>query len=143
MHAAPDGRIRIEAFYRNLNFGNFNNPASVNSAPVPEQTFASAGALLISSVAGNNVVQPPTGNTQNPDVVFSQAGDIKITVQAQNIADGTPVKLRVTTSTGIINKPASGEPDVLLAGGTASFTLTVPKGPGTIQASASFTLSKP
>ena len=66
-----------------------------------------------------------------------------MTVKAQNIPDGTPVRLRVSSSSALITKPAQGESAVTLAGGTASFTLTVPKGTGTIQAFADIKLKNP
>jgi hypothetical protein len=40
----------------------------------------------------------------------------------------------------VIEKPAAGEPPALLNGGTATFTLTVPRGRGTLQAFAEFTV---
>jgi len=43
----------------------------------------------------------------------------------------------------IITKPGEGEPAVTLAGGTATFTQTVPNGSGTIQAFADFKLGSP
>ena len=95
---------------------------------------------MITSVAGTNVVQPPGGDLFNPDVTFSQPGDITVTVQGQNIPDGTPVRLRVTMVGTVINKPAAGESPALLSGGTATFTLTVPRGRGTLQAFAEVTV---
>ena len=58
--------------------------------------------------------------------------------QGQNIPDGTPVRLRVTMIGNVINKPAAGERPALLSGGTATFTLTVPRGQGTIQSFVEF-----
>ncbi len=136
------GRIRVEAFYRNG--VDRSSPTAVSSVPVPTQTFETNAALLVTSVAGQNVVQPPGGSTLAPDVIFTQAGPISITVQSVNVPDGSPVTLRVTTSTGIINKPAGAEPPVILTGGVATFTnIVVPKGIGTVQASASFTVNAP
>ena len=45
----------------------------------------------------------------NPDVTFSQTGDITVMVQGQNIPDGTPVRLRATMVGNVIDKPAAGE----------------------------------
>ena len=85
-------------------------------------------------------MQPPGGDLMNPDVTFSQPGDITVTVQGQNIPDGTPVRLRLTMVGYVINKPAAGEPPALLSGGMATFILTVPRGRGTVQAFAEFTV---
>jgi hypothetical protein len=111
----------------------------VISAPVPDPAGPESTFRIV-SLAGQNVIQPPGGDVNNPDVSFSQPGDITVTVQGVNVPDGTPVHLRLTMVGSIINKPAAGEPNILLTGGTATFTLTVPSGRGTIQASAEFTI---
>jgi hypothetical protein len=80
------------------------------------------------------VTQPPSGNPQTPDVVFSQAGEITIQVAGVGIPDGTPVKVRINTGNGIINAGP-----VNMVGGAASVKATVPKGTGTLQATAQFT----
>ena len=47
--------------------------------------------LYYASVAGQNVAQPPGGNLMNPDVTFSQPGDIAVTVQGQDVSIGFAV----------------------------------------------------
>lgn len=131
------GRIRLEAYYRPL-AGN-TSPVSSISAPVTTRSFDALGSLIIAKVAGQVVDQPPRGDSTNPDVLFTAAGDITIEVQGTGIPDNTPVTLRIGTVTGVINKPAPGEPAVNIVGGTASFTVTVPPGIGSIQAFAQFT----
>jgi len=141
LEASNDGRIRLESYERVIQ-GTILPLTASNTAisgPVPDVPGGPA-ALLIASVAGQNVVQPSTGDLLNPDVTFTALGDITVTVQGQNIPDGTPVKLRVTMVGNVINKPAGGEANVLLSGGTATFTLTVPRGRGTLQAFAEFTV---
>ena len=61
---------------------------------------------------------------------------IAIAVQGQNLPDRTLVRLRVTTS-GSVLSPASAA----LTNNTATFTLRVSKGHGTIQAFADLTLT--
>jgi hypothetical protein len=130
-----NGRIRLEAYFRQL--AGQTRPISVNSAPVANQDFNTLGALSVTQVAGVNVAQPPSGNTLTPDVVFTSAGAISVTVQGNNIPNGTPVRLRVTTSQQVIE---AGPVD--LAGNTAVFNnVNVPAGIGTIQAFAQFQLS--
>ena len=64
------------------------------------------------------MAQPPTGDPLSPDVIFTAAGDITVTVQADApIPNGTPVKLRVTTLGSVINRPAANDPPVLLNNG--------------------------
>jgi hypothetical protein len=137
-----DGRIRLESYARTIATVTNIQGSNVVGFPVPTQPFDSAAAALrITSVAGQNVAQPPTGDPLRPDVIFSAPGDITVTVQADGtVPNGTPVKLRVTTLGSVINKPGAGDPAVTLNNGTATFTLTVPKGSGTVQATAEFTL---
>lgn len=133
------GKIRIEGYIRNGL--DHTQPAAIGSFPVPTQSFETNAALLITKVAGQNVNQPPTGSTLAPDVVFMEAGPISVSVQSVNVPNGASVNLRITVGTGTITKPGDGEPPVTLIGGTATFTnIIVPKGIGTIQASATFTL---
>lgn len=89
------------------------------------------GALAITNVAGQYVVQPPGGSFVTPDVTFTQSGDITVTVSAPTLPAGTPVRLRLTIAGQVIERPP-----VNLAGGVANFTLTVPQGKGTLQALA-------
>ena len=74
-------------------------------------------------------------------MVFTQPGQITVTVTATGIPNGTPVRLRITTSGGVIALPATGAPVVTLSGGTATFTATVPAGTGTIQGFADYTVN--
>ncbi len=136
--ANPDGRVRVESYEREVRPGSLSVGGSLSfSAPVPTQSFDTTAALLnIVSVAGQNVALPPKGDLRNPDVIFSSAGEVVVTVQADTLPNGTPVKLRVTAPGTVINKPADGEPRVSLAGGRANFTLNVPKGVVTLQAFA-------
>jgi hypothetical protein len=133
-NATPDGRIRFEAYYRTL--AGATQPISVNSAPVSSSDFNSVGTLSIVSVKGVNVTQPATGNVITPDVIFTDAGPVDVVVQGANIPDGTPVQLRIATSSGVITPPAQN-----ISNGTVSFNVTVPKGIGTLQAFASFTIN--
>ncbi len=134
------GRIRIEGFFRSL-AGNANSIPASGAAPVATFAPTAQGQLIVSSVAGQNVVQPPTGSLTTPDVVFTQAGQITVTVTATGIPNGTPVRLRITTSGGVIALPAQGAAAVTLSNGTATFTATVPAGTGTIQGFADYTVN--
>jgi len=130
------GRIRLEAFYRQL--AGQTRPVSVNSAPIANTDFNTLGSLTVTRIAGNNVPPVPSGNTLTPDVIFTSAGPIAVTVQGAGIPVGTPVRLRVTTSEGVI---AAG-PVNLAADNTAVFSdVNVPAGIGTIQAFAEFQVS--
>ena len=139
LEATNDGRIRLESFERAI-LGAIH-PADTQSTtltgPMPDLPGAEA-SLLVERVAGQVVAQPPGGDLVSPDVMFTAAGDITVTVRARNVPDGTPVTLRLAMIGQVITKPSSGEPNVVLAAGKADFILMVPKGRGTLQAFAEF-----
>lgn len=128
----PNGRIRVEAYVRSLTGG--QNPTAVVGLPAASGELNQVGALSIVSVKGVNVAQPPTGNLNTPDVVFSEAGPVNVVVSGTGIPNGTPVTLRVTTANSIITAGP-----VNLQGGTATIPVTVPAGLGTLQATAQYT----
>jgi hypothetical protein len=70
----------------------------------------------------------PSSDPSSPEVTFSSAGSIDVVASAQNIPDGTTVNLRVTSGSEVI----IADPQVL-AGGTATFSATVPVGKGFVQ----------
>jgi hypothetical protein len=134
-----NGRIRVEGYFRPLTAANVSPSPS---ASAPTETFVGLGtgmALTIASVDGAGVRQPPLANTADPDVIFTKAGVVTITVAGTNIANGTPVTLRLTTSSGTQILPAPGAPAIRMNANTAIFTATVPAGVGTIQAYATVT----
>ena len=73
------------------------------------------------------------GSFAAPDVNFFDRGVVNFKVAAENIPDGTLVSLRIDSSGQIVSTP-----DVALAGGEAIFSVAVPEGTGSIQATASF-----
>ena len=108
------------------------------SSPVANQNLGAAPELIIASVDGAQVTQPPGGSLTIPDVVFQNTGVVNIVVNANNIPDGTPVSVRITSSGQVIDIPGQGQPDIVLDGGSATFSATVPAGVGSIQAFAEF-----
>jgi hypothetical protein len=136
------GYVRLESYLRPFDIaGTVSAGNRSNAAPVPGVNYSAVPSLVISQVKGTSVVQPPTGSFQTPDVVFTEAGPVTITVTATSIPDGTTVTARVVTASSTINLPAGVDPPVTLAGGTANFTATVPAGHGTIQAFATFNVN--
>lgn len=136
------GYVRLESYLRPFDIsGQVYTATRSNSAPVQSVDYGSPAALVITSVDGESVANPPSGSFANPDVVFSDSGDVTIIVTATNVPDGTPVTLKIVHSAGTINLPAGGDPDVTLSGGTATFTATVPEGFGTIQAFAEYDIT--
>lgn len=125
----PNGRLRVEAYTRSLTGG--QTPPAVVGLPAANGEQNRVGTLSIVSVDGANVTQPPSGNLNTPDVVFSDAGQVNIVVNATGIPNGTPVRVRITTANSVIETAP-----VNLANGTATLTATVPAGLGTLQATA-------
>ena len=126
---ASAGRIRIEAFERDLANSGSNVPAAFQAPPLNVSPIKDLGTLRIQSVAGENVVQPPTGDLEAPDVTFNAPGTVAIKVAATDLGDETRVRVRVTMRGGAIESDP-----VNLSGGSAEFQVNVPAGVGTIQA---------
>ncbi len=126
-----DGRIRVEAYVRTMT--SVGNPVIIGGLPGANGEINNAGATLqITSVKGVGVPVLPSGSLLTPDVVFSETGTVTVQVAATGIPDGTPVNLRVTTSNGVVSGSAN------LAGGAAAIQVEIPKGLGTLQATAQF-----
>lgn len=132
--ANPNGRIRLEAYLRN--FSGTSVPVAVESLPTRRSNLPPVAKLSIVRVEGENVVQPPTGNLQTPDVVFSKQGLVRVTVAGQGLADGTICGLRLNSGGQTQLFPRPGDPLVRMNAGTALFDVPVPAGLGTFQASA-------
>jgi hypothetical protein len=127
---APTGRIRIEAYERELVNSKSHSPMPFQAPPMEGSPIESYGTLHIESVSGKNVTQPATGNLETPDVMFDAAGVTKIVVAAsEDVADGTQIRVRVTMVGQVIESELKP-----LAGGKAEFEVNVPAGVGTIQA---------
>ena len=131
------GRVRVEGFYRP--FASEVTPIPSATSPTLAPALANTPLLMIANVAGAAVVQPPGGSLTSPDVVFSNTGAVAVQVVGTNIPVGTPVKLRLTTPTGVILLPSTGGTPVTLdATGNAVFNTIIPRGQGTLQALAEF-----
>jgi hypothetical protein len=126
---ATTGRIRIEAYERDLANSPSNFPPPFQSPPIQTSPIKDHGKLIVVSVEGENVEEPPTGDLETPDVVFDAAGSVKIIVAGENVPDGTRIKVRITMKgDAVVSEPVS------LTNGQAEFNLNVPAGEGTIQA---------
>ncbi|MBN9690655.1 MAG: hypothetical protein J0M24_10480 [Verrucomicrobia bacterium] len=126
-----DGRIRVEAFVRTMT--SVGNPVVIGGLPGANGDINNAGATLqITSVKGVGVPALPSGSLLTPDVVFSETGPVTVQVSGTGIPDGTPVNLRVTTANGVVSGSAN------LTAGAATIQIEIPKGLGTLQATAQF-----
>jgi phage-related tail fiber protein len=79
----------------------------------------------------------PSGDTTNPDVIFTQAGQITVNLTTTNIPQGTTLTVRVATD----GEALTAQSTPTDASGNVSATLTVPAGFGTIQAYAEYTVT--
>ena len=126
---ATTGRIRVEAYERDLANSPSNFPPPFQAPPIKTSPIKDHGKLRVASVHGENVAEPASGDMETPDVVFDAAGIVKIIVAAENVPDGTRIKVRITTKgDAVVSEPVS------LTNGQAEFNLSVPAGEGTIQA---------
>jgi hypothetical protein len=132
--AETDGRIRLEAYYRQL--AGATTPVSANSLPVLDQALTNNARLSIASIDGVPVPAAPGGSSLVPDVVFTNLNPISILVSASAIPDTTPVRLRVTTASSVILATNT------LSGASTTFSVAVPPGIGTVQAFAEFPLGR-
>jgi len=132
-----DGRVRLEGFERPLANGSVTIP--VVGFPFEGRELTNPPSLLITSVDGGGVPADPLGDFNTPDVSVSAVAPVNVVVTAQNIPDGEEVELRVTSGGTITTLPSGGDPAVTLAGGTATFSVTLPSGIGTLQATSEFT----
>lgn len=125
----PTGRIRIEAYERDLANSKAHSPTPFQAPPMEGSPIKSHGALRVASVSGQNIANPSSGDVNSPDIVFDTAGTVKIVVAGENVPDGTQVRVRVTMwGKAIVSEP------IALSGGKAEFELDAPAGEGTIQA---------
>src|SRR5205823_8858230 len=103
------------------------NVNPLHTASVPLTTgLVNAGLIRITNVAGQVVPTPPGGNTNSPDVVFTAAGNITISLATTNIPAGTSLTVRVTAAGQVI----SVQPWSLLPGGAQRIPAELP--PSTI-----------
>jgi len=123
------GRIRIEAYERDLANSGSNYPSAFQAPPALGNTIESFGILRVVSVAGENVKQPPGGLLETPDVEFYESGEVEITVDADSVPDGTGVRVRLTMRGGEMQSQVK-----LVENGRVSFAMNVPAGVGTVQA---------
>jgi hypothetical protein len=123
------GRIRIEAYERDLAKSGSNYPAPFQAPPSLGSPIQSFGSLRVVSVAGENVKQPPGGLLETPDVEFHSPGEVEIVVISEGVPDGTRVRVRLTMRGGELQSPVK-----LVENGRVSFAMNVPAGVGTIQA---------
>jgi hypothetical protein len=139
---APGGRLRIEALTNSFT-GSISGASGGSFIPFPSAPRpASTPALSITSVGGISVTNP-TGSFTSPDVNFSSPPTNPVTVglTATNIPLGTTIGLRAVPLVGAATTATSTALSGTLASSTATASLIIPPGYGSITASASFMAS--
>lgn len=130
------GRIRIEG--EAITFNGSSEPAYVGDTPGPV-FIAEAPSLRIASIAGQTVPANPTGNA---DVTLpaTTTGPVEVQFQTTNVPVGNTVLLRVVPAYGNTTEVLSPAIAGSTASGTASVSVTLPQGPSTLQATATYTV---
>jgi hypothetical protein len=138
--AASGGVIRVEGDATQLSLsivGQSTGTLVVSPGPI---TPAVTPSLRITSIGDQSVRQAPTGNTATPDVSFATppTGPVAVNLAAANIPLGTSVKVRVTPQVGSFTEVTSDPLMGTVASSTATASVTIPAGYGSITAVASF-----
>jgi hypothetical protein len=126
------GRIRLEAFFVQSSLS--RNPAHTFAPPLTVGLDDSLGSIRITDMAGQVVPQPPAGDTNTPDVIFTAAGPVTITLATTNIPTGTPLSVRIAAAGQVITVQSTPTN----ASGVATATADVPAGVGTVQVFATY-----
>jgi hypothetical protein len=135
--AGSQGRIRLEAFQRNLT-GTMSPAVSVSA---PDSVFppASAPSVRIVNIGGTAVPASPTGSFAFPDVTLDNATTVTIQLAGSKVPVGTIAHLTLTPETGpIVNAdstPLAGTFDA----STATASVTIPHGFSRFSVQASWT----
>ena len=135
-YGGSPGRIRLEG--ESITFTGTVDPLPVTDQP--KSVFMSElPGLRIASVAGKPVPVNPSGYA---DVTLpaDTVGPIEITFQSTNIPTGHPVVLRVSPAYGERVEVQSAELSGSTAAGSTSVSVTLPKGPSTLQATVRYTI---
>lgn len=124
------GYVRIEGYFIGETF---NTTGRFTARPPVDLGLHAPGSIVITEVAGANVVQPPAGNLMEPDVTFSAEGEIMIRLSTEGIPVGTGVMIQISGlgETILLEAPVAVD-------GSVSAGATVPAGVGLIQAWAEF-----
>lgn len=132
-----DGRIRLEADAITRTGGTTTPTASIGK---PGPVFISgAPTLLITSVAGVAVPQPPTG-VADVKLPATTPNPLTVSFTTTGIPVGNTVKLSVVPNNGAEVTAISSALTGSVSTATASASVTMPVGASTLQASVTYTV---
>lgn len=132
------GRARVDAL--NILYAG-SPPTAVYSQgfqPIIIPPLTQAVSLSIQSVGGVSVAAYPSGSLASPDVVIpgQQTNPIPIVVQCANIPLNTPITVEVKPVGSQVIAATAGNGAGTQASSTATVSVNLPRGGGTIQAKA-------
>jgi len=136
------GKVRIEGDATQLQLsinGQLAGSPSLSSTAT-SVTPTTTPILRIAQVDSMSVPISPSGNVATPDVTFQTApsGPVAVTLNASHIPVGTVAKVRVTPQVGSFSEVNTTSFSGTTESSTASASVTIPAGYGTISASATF-----
>ncbi|MCU7370604.1 hypothetical protein PEC18_06860 [Paucibacter sp. O1-1] len=131
-----DGRIRLEA--ETITRTTSSTPAHSFGQPGPV-FIAGSPTLSITTVAGVNVPQPPTG-VADVRLPATTANPVTVGFATTNIPVGNTVKLSVVPASGAEVTAVSTALTGSTAAATASAAIELPAGASTLQASITYTV---
>ncbi|WIV98031.1 hypothetical protein [Kinneretia aquatilis] len=134
--AGGNGRVRLEAESVTRTAG--TTPAASTAQPGPV-FIAGTPTLKITSVAGVNVPEPPTG-VADVKLPVGTANPVTVTFATTGVPVGNTVRLAVTPNNGpevsTVSTALAGTPQAA----TASATIALPGGSSTLQATITYTV---
>jgi hypothetical protein len=136
-------RVRIEA--STITYNGTMTGASASFTQFPARPIPTAlPALRIASVNGVNAPASPSGNLSTPDISFATAvtGVVAVNIEGANIPAGTTVSVRVVPTASV--GPATVATATLsgtLSASTATASIALPPGLGSITVSATFDIT--
>lgn len=134
---AGQGRVRFDAF-ENTFAGTTQGVVTRGYQPIIIPPANQAISLAIQSVAGIAVAANPTASLTTPDVIVpsSQQNPVSIVVRCINIPLNTDVIVDIKPANGPTVRVVGVNNAGTQASSTATISVTMPRGAGTIQAKA-------
>ncbi len=131
-----NGRIRLEAFSDTFS-GICTGETTRGMQSILFLPSGTAPSLAITQIGGISVPTNPSGSSSSPDVLLPGeiANPMSVVVHAMNIPINTPITVDVKPYSGA-SVSATAQNTGNLASSTATFSITIPRGGGTIMAKA-------
>ena len=136
-------RVRLEA--STITYTGAMTGSSASFSQFPGRPIPTAlPALHVTSINGVNAPATTTGSLANPDIAFATAvtGAVTVNIAGANIPVGTQVSVRVIPTAGVgPATTATGTLSGTLSATTATASVTLPPGLGTMTVTATFDIT--